>query len=326
MLSRVANSVYWMSRYIERAENVARFIEVNLNLNLDSPIVFEDQWKPLVKTSGDMELFESKYKVFNKENVTNFLTFDMDNPNSILSCLISARENSRSIREIISSEMWQQLNSFYLYVSNEGSKDIAFDDPYSFYSNIVTNSHLFTGVTDSTISHSEGWHFIRMGRLIERADKTSRILDVKYYILLPSVKDVGTPIDFISWSALLKSASGYEMYRKKYRRILPNSVAEFLLLDPDFPRSILYCLNIALLSMRAITGSSSETFSNEAEKLMGRLCSELNYTNIEEIIDTGLHEFLDDLQIKLNSIGDKIFKTYFDVQPMPVIDNYRGEE
>ena len=315
-----------MSRYVERAENVARFIAVNQNLVLDTPVELKEQWKPMVKTSGDIDLFEKRYDSFSKENVIYFLTFDTDNPNSIISCLIKARENSRSVREIISSETWIQINSFYNFVNNGNAQAFALDDPSEFYTSIITNSQSFIGITNSTMSHNEGWHFSRLGRFVERADKTSRILDVKYYILLPSVKDVGTPIDFISWAALLKSAAGYEMYRKKYRRIYPDKVAEFLILDSDFPRSIQYCINTALESINSITGSPSDKYSNDAEMLLGRLSSDLNYTNIEEIIDTGLHEYLDNFQQKLNNVGEKIYKTYFTIFPISQINIGRGEE
>ena len=285
MLSRVADSLYWMSRYVERAENVARFIEVNLNLLIDSPLELKEQWLPIVKTSGDIELFEQNYNALSKENVIDFLTFDRENPNSIISCLKSARENSRSVREIISSETWIQINSFYNFLNNDNSRNLALEDPHEFYTRIVTHSHSFIGVINATMSHNEGWQFCRLGRFVERADKTSRILDVKYFLLLPSVYDVGTPIDFISWAALLKSASGYEMYRKKFRRITPTNVAKFLILDTEFPRSILYCVNVALESVKAITGTSTASYSNETEMFLGRLSSELNYANIEEIIE-----------------------------------------
>jgi len=325
MLSRVADSLYWMSRYIERAENVARFIEVNLNLLIDSPVELKEQWLPLVKTSGDIELFEKKYKTLGKENVIDFLTFDPENPNSIISCLRSARENSRSVREIISSETWIQINSFYNFLNNEESRNLALEDPHEFYTRVINCSHSFIGVINSTMSHNEGWHFCRLGRFIERADKTSRILDVKYYLLLPSVYDVGTPIDFISWSALLRSASGYEMYRKKFRRITPTHVAKFLILDTEFPRSILYCINVALESIKAITGTSSNSYSNESEMLLGRMSSELIYANIEEIIEDGLHEYLDNFQMSLNNVGERIYKTYFTIQPISEINFTRSE-
>ena len=325
MLSRVADSLYWMSRYVERAENVARFIEVNLNLLIDSPLELKEQWLPIVKTSGDIELYEKKYDTLTKENVIDFLTFDLDNPNSIISCLKNARENSRSVREIISSETWMQINSFYNFLNNEDSRDIALENPHEYYTRIVNSSHSFIGVINSTMSHNEGWQFCRLGRFIERADKTSRILDVKYFLLLPSVYDVGTPIDFISWAALLKSASGYEMYRKKFRRITPTNVAKFLILDPEFPRSILYCVNVALESVKAITGKTTESYSNESEMFLGRLSSDLIYADIEEIIEKGLHEYLDNFQQNLNNVGDAIYKTYFTVQPISEINFTRGE-
>ncbi len=314
-----------MSRYVERGENVARFIEVNLNLIIDSPVELEGQWKPIVKTSGDIELFKQNYDTLSKENVINFLTFDLENPNSIISCLNSARENSRSVREIISSETWIQINSFYNFLNDTESKKMALENSHDFFTRIIACSHSFIGVINSTMSHNEGWQFCMLGRFVERADKTSRILDVKYFLLLPSVYDVGTPIDFISWSALLKSASGYEMYRKKFRRITPTNVAKFLILDPEFPRSILYCVNVALESIKSITGTSYTSYSNESEMFLGRLSSELNYANIEEIIEEGLHEYLDNIQKNLNKIGDTIYKSYFTVQPITEINITRGE-
>ena len=197
MLSRVADSIYWMSRYVERAENVARFVDVNLNLMLDAPSGADQQWSPLVNTTGDHADFEKRYGQATQQNVIGFLTFDRDNPNSMISCLRSARENARSVREIISSEMWLQLNQFYLMVNEAASSGKGVESPHDFYSQVKLSSQLFTGVTDATMTHGEAWHFCRLGRKLERADKTSRILDVKYFILLRSVADVGTPIDDI---------------------------------------------------------------------------------------------------------------------------------
>ena len=205
MLSRVANSVYWMGRYFERAENVARFVDVNLNLMLDVSPAYGEQWEPLVRTTGDHRAFVERYGKPTQEKVMHFLTFDDQNQNSILSCLTKARENARSVREIVSSEMWEQINRAYLFVSNEASKRTYMETPHDFYNEVRLSGHLFSGLTDATMSHSEAWHFIRMGRLLERADKTSRIVDVKYYILLPAVEDVGSPLDDLQWAALLKS-------------------------------------------------------------------------------------------------------------------------
>jgi uncharacterized alpha-E superfamily protein len=165
------------------------------------------------------------------------------------------------------------------------------------------------------MSHNEAWHFGRLGRLLERADKTSRILDFKYFILLPRVEDIGTPIDNIGWSALLKSASAFEMYRKKFRRISPSEVALFLIQDLEFPRSIRYCLIKAQISLHEITGSYLGSFSNEAERRLGRLRSDLDYANIDEIISVGLHEFLDNFQTRLFGVGEDIFDTFFSLRP-----------
>lgn len=309
MLSRVADSIYWLNRYIERAENIARFVDVNLNLSLDSTLGMSQQWKPLVLTTGDLDLFNERYGESTVENVIQFLTFDPEYPNSIISCLRSARENARSIREVISSEMWEQINNFYLMLKDAVHVG-KIDELSSFFAEVKLSSHLFIGVMDVTMSHNEGWHFGRIGRLIERADKTARILDVKYFILLPSLRDVGTPLDELQWIALLKSASAYEMYRKCQRRINPDSVAEFLILDREFPRSIQFCLLEAEKSLRHISGNNIGTWQNPAERALGKLRSELEFITIEEIVNQGLHEFLDHVQNQLNEVGKEIFETF----------------
>ena len=262
MLSRVANSLYWMSRYVERAEDAARFVDVNLHMILDLPADATEQWEPLVITTGDEKLFAQCYGEATRENVIQFLTFDKKNPNSIFSCLRAARENARSVREIISSEMWEQVNTFYLMVTDPGAEERVKEEAYDFLHEIKMASHLFEGLTNATMSHGEGWHFCRLGRLLERADKTSRILDVKYFILLPSVWDVGTPVDDIQWAAVLRSASAFEMYRKRYHLLTPDHIVEFLLLDREFPRSAYHCLVQADESLHAISSSPIGTFCN----------------------------------------------------------------
>ncbi len=316
MLSRVADSIYWLNRYIERAENIARFADVNFNLILDSPSGITQQWFPLVQTTGDTPYFKEKYGQPTADNVIHFLTFDRAYSNSIISCLQAARENARSVREIISSEMWEEINSFYMMVRDAANQGHLSNLP-DFFAEVKMKGHLFAGVMDATMTHNEGWHFGYMGRLLERADKTSRILDVKYFILLPSVNDVGTPLDEIQWMSLLKSASAYEMYRKrKQHRITPMGVAEFLILDREFPRSIHFCLLQAERSLHEITGTPAGTWCNPVERVLGRLRSELDYITIDEIFHTGLHEFMDHLQQQVNSVGKTIFETYFDLQPI----------
>jgi uncharacterized alpha-E superfamily protein len=314
MLSRVADSIYWMSRYIERAENVARFIDVNLNLMLDLAVGSTQQWQPLVDTTGDIKAFKERHGKATQANVIHFLAFDAENPNSIVSCVRIARENARSVREVISSEMWEQINQFYLMVNSATARAESRIDPQELFASVKTASQLVAAVTDATMTHGEGWHFSRLGRELERADKTSRILDVKYFLLLPTVADVGTTADDIQWAAVLRSASAFEMYRKRHGRIAPNRIVEFLLLDPEFPRAIRYCLMTARESVHAISGTAPGMFRNSAERLLGELCSELAYAQIEEIIASGLHEYLDKFQTKMNRVSDGIYDTFFAVR------------
>jgi len=311
MLSRVADSIYWMSRYIERAENVARTVAVNATLMLDAPGADDSQWDALVKTSGDHDEFTARYAAATRFNVIRFLTMDPDNPNSVLSCLGSARENARSIREIISSEMWEQINTFYLMVRSVAASPGNLDRVQEFCEAVKQSSHLFNGITLGTLTRGEAWHFIRLGQMLERADKTSRLLDVKYYILLRSAADVGTPIDEIQWAALLRSASGFEMYRKQHGRIAPANIVQFLLLEPDFPRAVRCCLNLGRESLHAITGTPPGSFRNPPERLLGQLCSDLAYTQVDEVIHRGLHEYVDDLQGRINRVGRGIHDAFF---------------
>ena len=317
MLARVAESIYWMSRYVERAENVARFIEVNLNLMLDLPVGSEQQWKPLVDTTGDAAEFAKRYGAATQRNVIQFLTFDEKSANSICSCLRAARENARSVREIISSEMWEQCNEFYLMVNSAAAGSRT--DPQDLLASVKMAGQLFTGVTDATMTHNESWQFCRLGRMLERADKTSRILDVKYFLLLPTAADVGTTSDDIQWAAVLRSASAFEMYRKAHGRIAPDRVVEFLLLDKEFPRAIQYCLMRARESVHAISGTPEGVFRHPVERLLGELCSELAYARIEAIITAGLHEHLDRLQTRMNQVGDGISETFFAARGTPPV-------
>lgn len=311
MLSRVAESIYWVARYVERAENIARFIDVTLNVILDQPEGAAEPWLPLVNTTGDHKLFAERYGKPTSENVIKFLTFDPEYPNSIISCLHYARESARSVRETISSEMWEQLNVFYYLVMDAAIRGETLEMPQDFFHEVKQASHLFNGVTDSTLSRNQAWHFFQLGKMLERADKTSRILDVKYFILLPSAKLVGTPTDDLQWQAVLRSVSGFEMYRKRYHKITPARVVEFLVLDREFPRAIQHCIEMADVCLHAISGRPAGTFSNSAEQRLGQLKSELAYANVEEIIHNGLHQYLDSLQTRVNKIGEGIHETFF---------------
>ncbi len=316
MLSRVADSLYWMSRYMERAENVARFVDVNLQMTLDIPGDSEGQWQPLVNASGDRELFVERYGEATQENVLGFLVFDAENTNSILSCVRSVRENARWIRQFITLEMWEQINKFYLMVQRGAAAKTPGSITHEFLEETMMASQLFTGITDATMSHGEGWHFCRLGRFLERADKTSRILDVKYFHLLPEPAFVGTPYDDILWAAVLRSISAFEMYRKRYHQITPEQVLNFLVLDREFPRAIHHCVISAEESLRAISGTPSGTFRNPAEQRLGKLRSELDYIQAAELIDGGVHEFLDNIQIRINAVGEAIYEAFFALRPV----------
>ncbi|MEP3390721.1 MAG: alpha-E domain-containing protein [Reichenbachiella sp.] len=311
MLSRVADTTYWMSRYLERVENYARFMDVNFNLSLELHPDVSEQWKPLVQTTGDWELYESLHGEVDKKKVIYFLGFDSNNANSIFSCIRNARENARAIRPEITKDVWEKVNGLYYKVKDGIEKKVwEKKDPRKFFIEVKESCQLLAGIYDSTISRTEGWHFGKLGQLIERADKTSRVLDVKYHMLLPDVKSVGTPTDLVQWSALLKSVSAYDMYRKKYGKLNPSSICEFLIFDKNFPRAIMNCVEHAHESLQVVSDKDDEQL-NKADKQMGIFKAHLEYTDVAEVLNQGLHEFLDDTQIKLNNISTAIYETFF---------------
>jgi uncharacterized alpha-E superfamily protein len=323
MLSRVADAIYWASRYVERAENVARFVDVSLNLMLESTAHGERDWAALVHTTGDQEFFEKKYGQATPANVTQFLTFDDEYSSSILTSVSRARENARSVRDIISREMWQELNEFYLMVVQCARPGAQPEDLIDFCARVKRAGIYFEGVTNATLSRGEAFHFAHLGRMLERADKTSRILDVKYFLLTPtqtlaqtqSQKQDGTlgNVDHVGWTTLLNSASALQMYRQIWHVTTPETVSEFLLLDRNFPRSILRCVRRAQESLHSVSGAPLGSFENESERLLGRLRSELDYAKIEEIMEQGLHQYVDSLQKQINDVGGAVQQQFFEI-------------
>ncbi|MBX7057064.1 MAG: alpha-E domain-containing protein [Leptospirales bacterium] len=313
MLSRVADSIYWMNRYMERADSYARFIDVNLNLTLDLPPGMAEQWSPLVYTTGDNRLFSEISSEASREQVLRFLIQEERNPSSIRSCLLRARENARSVREHLSLELWEHINSCYIAV-RDSTADIEaiLREPVEFCQRIKRNHQLFLGLFDLTLSRGEAWYFGDIGRQAERADKTTRMLDVKYFVLLPRADDIGESFDLLQWSSVLKSASAFEMYTRVYDQVLPAKIVQFLLLSAEFPRALRFCMAQADSSLRAITGSPPRGFANSAEKKLGLFRSELDFTDIDEIFRFGLHEYLDLAQSKLNDIGEALAETFFE--------------
>jgi uncharacterized alpha-E superfamily protein len=316
MLSRVANSIYWINRYIERAENYARFLGVNTSLALDTANISDAmQWMPLIATTADEELFKELYGEPTQENVFNFLTFDERNLNSIYSCVMFARENARTIRENISIEMWEHINGFYHNIRHAAThRQNIIPNSREFLKEIVQGSQLLSGIEDSTISHTEGWHFGKLGRYIERADKTARILDVKYFILLPSMAEIGSVLDMIQWSGVLKSVSAFMMYRRTYGQLFPKKIIEFLILDKHFPRSVYHCTINAQYMLQNVLKAHRSSIKTSAMKKLAMLSSELYYTNVKEIIKYGLHEYIDRLQTIINEVNTEIHEAFFAIK------------
>jgi uncharacterized alpha-E superfamily protein len=314
MLSRVAHSLYWMSRYIERAENVARLLDVNLQFLLDFQDLSDsnptEHWGSLLASTGDETLFETHYDVADSRTVTEFLAFDARNPGSILSSVFAARENARMIRDQISSEMWQSINELYLFLRGRTAADVWNAGPTEFLQHIKVASHNFQGLTEATYSRSEGWEFIQFGKFLERADKTTRILDVKYHILLPSAVDVGGAVDTAQWQAVLRSASALEAYRRFYvREILPWKAAEFLIFSDSFPRSLHFCVKQVDTFLRRILDETAARRRTAAARASRRLLADLESLSIDEVLEEGLHEFLVEAQKALDRIGDEVVQT-----------------
>ena len=319
MLSRVAEHVLWMSRYVERAENTARIIDVNFRLLLDTGVGGDHAaaWEPLVGLMPETRaLFDSLYPALTASSVCHFLTFERENPNSILSALACARENARGVRESISSEMWEQLNTLYLTFMDEEAQAAWARSPHQFYRQVQFGSYQFQGTTDATLSHDEGWHFIQVGKYLERADNVTRILDIKYRLLAPEVGAETT--DAVQWMAMLKSCSAFEAYRRleDAARMEYRGVAQFLLLDPLFPRSILSCVNQGWTALKAIGGFSSRKAGNGAERAMGLLRAQLEFADIDEVL-LDMHAYLDGLQRHFNRVGDELQRVYLHTRIRP---------
>ena len=310
MLSRVADSLYWINRYVERAENISRFVEVSEAMALDCPPGSAEPWLPLIDASGDRELFDELYPAGGPEQVVEFLVRAEANPYSVVNCIAIARENARQIRDVITTEMWEQLNdTYWTLLDSEGFWK---QQPQERLRDIRRACQLFYGITDATLSRDLSWHFSRLGRLLERADKTTRILDVKYFLLLPTPDEVGGVLDELQWISLLRSAGAYQMFRQSQQQAIePKAVAAFLLLDPIFPRSVRYCLGRIDETLRIVRGQAVPGAPDELECLSGLTLARWSYTSIDELIAGGLHESIDDLQSDLNRLHDLVEQRYF---------------
>lgn len=326
MLSRVADRIFWMSRQMERAENMARILGVTSNLVLFGNYEAQEQnlLAPLTIT-GTAEAFAAQHDKLTLPALIDFLAFDQSNPSSIWSCLRDARENAHAVRWQITSEMWETLNSTWIELRGFGrrstasrrrgdaaradaaSADSAGAEATRFFDWVKDRSHLFRGVTYGTIVRGEAFNFSRLGTHLERADNTARILDVKYHILLPRVEDVGGALDYYQWAALLRSVSAFETYRLIYRdQIFPIKVAELLILEQRMPRSLAACAAQVNASLERIVGQNDAA----AKRLSGELFVRLTHANIEEIFQSGLHEYLTDCLDDINELGSRMQRAY----------------
>jgi uncharacterized alpha-E superfamily protein len=308
MLSRVADRIFWMSRQMERAENMARILGVTSNLVLFGTDAVQDQnlLAPLSIT-GTEDAYKARFDKLTLPAVIEFMALDEKNPSSIFSCLKWARENAHAVRWQLTSEMWETLNATWLEIKGMKKRQVTGAGATAFFDWVKDRSHLFRGVTYGTIVRGEAFNFSRLGTFLERADNTARILDVKYHILLPSVEDVGGALDYYQWAALLRSVSSFETYRALYRdQIFPVKVAQLLILERRMPRSLAACFDQVRDSMDRIRGQKDEA----AKRLAYELHARLSYADIEEVFQGGLHEYLTAVLADINELGNRVQRAY----------------
>jgi uncharacterized alpha-E superfamily protein len=314
MLSRTADHLFWMARYMERAENTARMLDVNYQTALlpQSADSAEQGWSGLLSISELTQSFQKKYDEVTAQNVMEFMVRDEDNASSIVACLHAARENARAVRGALTTEVWETQNQTWLEF-NRLLKDNAFDrDPGAFFEWVKVRSHQSRGVTVGTMLMDDSLHFLRIGTFLERADNTARLLDVKFHALAGEYFGAGNvkesqEVDFYHWSAILRSVSGFEVYRKVYRNVIrPERVAELLILRPDMPRSLAACMNEVLMNLEQVANEQSA----ETLRRAGRLRSDLQYARIDEILATGLHAYLTSFLDRVNDLGFGISRDF----------------
>jgi uncharacterized alpha-E superfamily protein len=309
LLSRFAENSLWIARYVERAEHLARILDVNETFARDEQGA--SNWLPILQLHQDEERFAEHYRTVDAANVVRFYIVDDRNPNSIRCSVRSARENARSIRHLISLETWTQLNVFYNWVAGLNRRHANVNDLSRLCWRIKEGCQLHFGIVNGTLYRDQIWSFYRLGTFIELCDQTTRLVDIKYHSLLPQYDDVGKPIDVAQWNALLRSASGYHGYRRVYpHQMTPRTVAGFILLDPRFPRSIKHCawqIGHAVEGLLQNLDLEEVTFAPAA---LGGL-SELADWDIDRIIDFGMHEYLDQVQLRLIEISEAIDETFF---------------
>ena len=311
MLSRVAESLYWMARYIERAEDLTRLLAVNFNALLDSePRDARSGWESVIRVNGDEALFAEIHGEADAQSVSQFLFWEPLNPNSVVACITRARESARSVREQISSEMWEAINRLYFLTCNANRTDMQ-TNPTEFFRMVRGRAQAIQGITTATMTHSEPYHFIQLGLSLERADKTARIIDAKYHQLnRPSISAAEASLQLI---ALLRTCSAFEPYRRVSAGQLEiENVVEYLLLNHEFPRAVLFCLNLSLGVLDRIGEDPTiQTKSESPRRALGRLTADLEYLDIQEILGENMAPFFNRFLLQFNAVGSDIARTYF---------------
>jgi len=314
MLSRVAYSMYQLGQHIERAENVTRILDVNYRMGFEVEYFSElDVWLPILAITRSRDLFESIYVEVNEENIYDFLLLSEKNPDSVLSRLHAAREAARSMREHISEEMWDHLNQSHLELTNININQVTNVGSYAFKQRIQTICNTFHGLAAHTMVHGKAWKFLHIGIFLERALMSSRILEIKYHIVLPDLEEVGRPLDIHQWQALLRSVSGYEAYRRMYKaKIVPAKVINLILFNPDFPRSMHFCMEQVTRHLQSLGESNpgQHHVYTQAESFLNELRNE---TNGETIVREGLQQHLHKMQQQCLDLQQQIIANYFDL-------------
>lgn len=309
MLSRTADHLYWMGRYTERAENLARMLEVNQSMALlpQNTAAAEQHWLATLTIIGLKEPYLQKHDAITPANVLGFMVFDRDNPVSIYNCIRAARENARAVRGALTSEIWETLNSTWLEMRATSMRAAADIEYNHFFEWVKYRANLVRGVIQGTMLRDLAWHFAWLGTYLERADSTARILDVKYHLLLPRGERAGGAIDYYQWSALLHSVSAFEIYRRVYRDlIVPRRVAELLVLRDDMPRSLRRCITQVYSHLAAVANAKSA----ETVRRSGELQASLHFGRIEDIFNMGLHEYLTQFVERVRDLGERVAQDF----------------
>lgn len=305
MLSRVAETLYWMARYVERAENIARLVNINNMLLMDLPKGVSTGWEPLVDIIGVRKEYEETHSDFSEANCLRFFILGENNPSSILNSISYARENARTVRDVIPRGVWEGINSLYHYIKDNQNKGLSKRGRFEYLKKIIESTLLIFGALDATINHDQAYIFIRFGSIIERADMTTRILDVRSANLITS-DTTERPFENIQWISVLRSISAYQMYRQQMGlRVQRADVLEFMLLSPVFPRSFLFCLNELKSLISQIDNADSII------KLLDESADEIKNKDVRSLRNGALHDYIDELQIDLAQVHTALAEVYF---------------